>query len=111
MLTSRGLSYSKSRNDPPLCEIPTSELLAVERVDDQAFNMKFVSRLCVCWFVCLFSFPHSGSGSDVSGDTAKQSPICPSQEQSGAKRMVRSIHDVLIHRLIFKLFLYCNLPT
>ena len=59
MLTSRGLSYSKSRNDPPLCEIPTSELLAVERVDDQAFNMKFVSRLCVCWFVGLFVCFHS----------------------------------------------------
>ena len=45
VLTAKALTYAKSRSDAPLCEIPASDLLAVERVDDQAFNMKFVSRL------------------------------------------------------------------
>ena len=43
VLTAKALTYAKSRSEAPLCEIPASDLLAVERVDDQAFNMKFVS--------------------------------------------------------------------
>ena len=43
VLTAKALTYAKSRSDAPLCVIPASDLLAVERVDDQAFNMKFVS--------------------------------------------------------------------
>jgi Ras GTPase-activating protein 3 len=45
VLTAKALTYAKSRTDPPLCEIPASELLAVERVDDQAFNMKFMFQV------------------------------------------------------------------
>ena len=46
MLTGKSLTYAKSRGEAPLCEIRLSDMLAVERVDDQAFNMKFVS-LCL----------------------------------------------------------------
>ena len=42
VLTAKGLTYAKGRGDSPLCTIPASNLLAVERVDDQTFNMKFV---------------------------------------------------------------------
>ena len=43
-LTAKSLTYCKSQSEPlALCEIPANEMLAVERVDDQAFNMKFVS--------------------------------------------------------------------
>ncbi len=42
-LTNAGLSYHKSKGDAPLCCIPPDELLAVERVDDDVFSMKFVS--------------------------------------------------------------------
>lgn len=51
-LTNTGLSYHKSKGDPPLCSIPPEELLTVERVDDDAFAIKFVSCVCVCVCVC-----------------------------------------------------------
>ena len=54
VLTGKSLTYAKSRGDSPLCEIPLSHMLAVERVDDQAFNMKFVS-------LCLKTVEHAGS--------------------------------------------------
>ena len=41
-LTSEGLTYSKSKQEPALCIIPTEDMLAVERVDEDAFNMKHV---------------------------------------------------------------------
>jgi Ras GTPase-activating protein 3 len=40
VLTGKSLTYAKSRAEAPLCEIRLSDMLAVERVDDQAFNMK-----------------------------------------------------------------------
>lgn len=44
-LTNRELTYAKKKGDPPLCVIPSHELLAVERVDDDTFGgMKFVSE-------------------------------------------------------------------
>lgn len=43
-LTNRELKYAKKKGDVPLCTIPSHELLAVERVDDETFGgMKFVS--------------------------------------------------------------------
>ena len=42
-LTSDGLTYHKGKGDTTLCLIPSDELLAVERVDENAFSMKFVS--------------------------------------------------------------------
>lgn len=47
MLTDNGLSYSKSRGEVPIHNIPAAEMLAVERVDDSAFNMKFVSEVAL----------------------------------------------------------------
>ena len=43
MLTDNGLSYSKSRGEAPIHCIPVADMLAVERVDESAFSMKFVS--------------------------------------------------------------------
>jgi hypothetical protein len=38
------LRYTKKKGDSPLCTIPSHELLAVERVDDETFGgLKFVS--------------------------------------------------------------------
>ena len=45
VLTNSGLSYSKSRLEATIHTIPISDMLAVERVDEAAFNMKFVSKL------------------------------------------------------------------
>ena len=42
VLSDSGLSYSKSRGDAILNIIPLEDMLAVERVDETAFNMKFV---------------------------------------------------------------------
>lgn len=42
-LTSQSLTYSKAKGDTPLCVIPAHEMLAVERVDENAFGMKFAS--------------------------------------------------------------------
>lgn len=42
-LNSECLTYSKTKGEAPLCVIPSSEMLAVERVDENAFGMKFVS--------------------------------------------------------------------
>lgn len=44
-LTDRNLTYSKSKGDSPLCVIPFLDLRAVERVDDNAFSMKFMFQL------------------------------------------------------------------
>ena len=45
-LTTDGLVYCKSKTDPPLCNIPAEDMLAVERVDENAFNMKHVGGGC-----------------------------------------------------------------
>ena len=42
-LTEKNLVYAKNKGESPLCVIPSQRLLAVERVDDNAFGMKFVS--------------------------------------------------------------------
>ena len=43
ILSSDGLSYSKARGEGVIHTIPISDMQAVERVDETAFNMKFVS--------------------------------------------------------------------
>ena len=42
ILSNAGLSYSKARGESIIHTIPISEMQAVERVDETAFNMKFV---------------------------------------------------------------------
>ena len=53
-LTTDGLVYCKSKTDPPKCNIPAEDMLAVERVDENAFNMKHVCGGCVwrVWSLC-----------------------------------------------------------
>ncbi len=58
-LSDTGLSYHKCKGEPPLCIIPPDELLAVERVDDDVFTMKFVSYYhyplwCTCTVLSSF---------------------------------------------------------
>lgn len=45
VLSHLGLSYSKSRGDAIINTIPINEMQAVERVDETAFNMKFMLQL------------------------------------------------------------------
>lgn len=42
VLTSEQLTYAKDKGEQPLCYIPVHEIHAVERVDEEAFGMKFV---------------------------------------------------------------------
>lgn len=44
-LTSDGFTYHKGKGESPLCFIPSDELLAVERLDENAFSLKFVSLI------------------------------------------------------------------
>ena len=54
-LTSQSLTYSKVKGDAPLCVIPAHEMLAVERVDENAFGMKFVSACLPTIYRRLFT--------------------------------------------------------
>ncbi|XP_019859524.1 PREDICTED: ras GTPase-activating protein 3-like [Amphimedon queenslandica] len=45
VLSDAGLSYSKARGDLIINVIPLEDMLAVERVDETAFNMKFMLQL------------------------------------------------------------------
>ena len=42
-LTAKNLTYAKAKGESPLCTIASHELLAVERVDDNAFTLRYVS--------------------------------------------------------------------
>ena len=57
VLSNNGLTYSKTRSDGVIHTIPIGDMQAVERVDELAFNMKFVSTMdyivhnentCIC---------------------------------------------------------------
>ncbi len=58
VLSNNGLSYSKTRSDGVIHTIPIGDMQAVERVDELAFNMKFVSASCVIMYmyvcVCVY---------------------------------------------------------
>jgi Ras GTPase-activating protein 3 len=45
VLSDDGLSYSKARGDAVIFTIQPEDMLAVERVDESAFNMKFMLQL------------------------------------------------------------------
>ena len=47
-LTNEALTYAKCKGSIPLCVIPISEILAVEKLEEQSFKMKYVSNICVC---------------------------------------------------------------
>lgn len=44
-LNNKSLIYCKTKGEAPLCSIPSQEMLAVERVDENAFGMKFMFQL------------------------------------------------------------------
>ncbi|XP_013401022.2 ras GTPase-activating protein 3 isoform X2 [Lingula anatina] len=44
-LTNQYLSYAKSKDDEPLCEIPVDEILAVETVEEESFKMKYMFQV------------------------------------------------------------------
>ncbi len=52
-LTSSGLTYSKSKSDSVLCNILTEDMLAVERVDEDAFTMKHVGVMKWVWLTLI----------------------------------------------------------
>ena len=89
-LTSQCLTYSKSKGEAPLCTIPSNEMLAVERVDESAFGMKFVSvliKVWLSWIVCLL---------DVPADSTRKNIIYASQKQCGGTGMVHN-HTTIRH--------------
>ena len=69
----------------------------MERVDDQAFNMKFVSTEMIAWLCACFhvSIPPFFC-SDVAGGPADQDPVLASQEQSGAQGVVWGLGNFLL---------------
>lgn len=44
-LTTQSLSYSKAKGKRPLCDIPLTELLDVERLEDRSFKMQNIFRV------------------------------------------------------------------
>ncbi|XP_065887330.1 ras GTPase-activating protein 3-like [Dysidea avara] len=45
VLTNNELTYAKEKGDKPLCFIPIKEIQAIERVDEEAFGMKFMMQV------------------------------------------------------------------
>ena len=54
ILTNKSLLYCKCKGGIPLCDIPLEDILAVERLQEQSFKMKYVSTLT--FFTWLFFF-------------------------------------------------------
>jgi Ras GTPase-activating protein 3 len=46
-LTTQSLSYSKSKNKKSICDIPLSEILAVERLNEKSFKMQNIFQVIV----------------------------------------------------------------
>lgn len=44
-LTTRSLSYSKAKGKRPICDIPLTELVAVERLEERSFKMQNIFRV------------------------------------------------------------------
>ena len=43
-LTTHTLSYAKSKGKRPICDIPLTELVAVERLEDKSFKLQNISN-------------------------------------------------------------------
>lgn len=88
-LTDKCLRYAKSKGDSPLCVIPAEDLLTVERVDDTAFGMKFVSHTPLPGFL-LWTMPVSVTpcSADVPVSSTRENTVHASQEQRGPHGMV-----------------------
>lgn len=46
-LTTQSLSYAKSKGKNPICDIPLSEILAVERLNERSFKLQNIFQVCV----------------------------------------------------------------
>ncbi|XP_041351438.1 ras GTPase-activating protein 3-like isoform X2 [Gigantopelta aegis] len=44
-LTNQSLSYSKTMNEKPLCSIPIEDILAVEKLEEESFKMKYMFQV------------------------------------------------------------------
>lgn len=44
-LTTHSLSYSKAKGKRPICDIPLSDILAVERIDERNFKMQNIFQV------------------------------------------------------------------
>jgi Ras GTPase-activating protein 3 len=44
-LTTHSLSYSKAKGKKPICDIPLTELVAVERLEERSFKMQNIFRV------------------------------------------------------------------
>ena len=45
-LTNQTFSYSKNKGDKPLFEMPVTDILAVEKLEEESFKMKYVRLIC-----------------------------------------------------------------
>ena len=61
-LTDKRLYYAKGKPDVPLCTIRVEDILGVEQVDDDTFNMKFVSVMFPSHVVTFMIVFHSHDG-------------------------------------------------
>ena len=50
------VAYNQTSGERPLCFIPTREIQAVERVDDETFGMKFVCLFIMHWRLVFWYF-------------------------------------------------------
>lgn len=46
-LTTQSLSYAKSKGKNAICDIPLSEILAVERLNERSFKLQNIFQVCV----------------------------------------------------------------
>lgn len=47
-LTTQSLSYAKSKGKNPICDIPLSEILAVERLNERSFKLQNIFQVSKC---------------------------------------------------------------
>lgn len=55
-LSTQSLSYAKAKGKRPICDIPLTELVAVERLDEKSFKLQNIIR--VSSFVLLVNVYH-----------------------------------------------------
>lgn len=46
-LTTQSLSYAKSKGKNAICDIPLSEILAVERLNERSFKMQHIFQVSI----------------------------------------------------------------
>lgn len=46
-LSTQSLSYAKSKGKRPICDIPLTDLVAVERLEERSFKMQNIFRVCL----------------------------------------------------------------